>query len=580
MKTLSREAILRMVGNGTSYSGGSSGGVGVDLSGYATEKWVDENYLSIEFFGRLFKAYNGGTEVLPNDAQSTIDNIRAMFGFWTESYLSALGQNSSGGGGGGGTPLLEPLASINEAGLAAHPSASGQTIIWNGTAWVYGSAAGGGGSVTSIATGTGLTGGPITTNGTISIDSTYQGYISHGESAYQWMQSNPLSGYATQSWVNGLGFITQSNADNRYLRLTGGSLTGNLTMKGMNLVLGTAGTSSDDSGDIQFNYGGGYEKARIWVDNTPSTLQGPNYRVYDSSGTLLGTTRLALLTDNVGSATKLQTARTIWGQSFDGTANVSGGIDNASYIEFSQIAANAGHGGYIDFHYNGSTADYTSRIIEMASGKLNINSTLYAIAGGNVGVGTDSPAYKLDVSGAIHSTTGFRLDNNTNIQWKDSGGTYRTVMILNSGNTFAIGYNIRTAGYTTDIQGGNITFAVNNSSRTEAMEIDSAGRVYVKQGTQGLRIGDGLLTWDSTNNALKVQRISGGSVVAGNFYATGGVSALGFSSIGSSPSFDSVTAAEKVTSPKFYLDASRYIYLDNGTLKYYNGTSSQTIALT
>lgn len=34
--------------------------------------------------------------------------------------------------------------------------------------------------------------------------------------------------------------------------------------------------------------------------------------------------------------------------------------------------SNAAHGGYIDFHYNGSTADYTSRIIESASGKLNL----------------------------------------------------------------------------------------------------------------------------------------------------------------------------------------------------------------
>ena len=38
--------------------------------------------------------------------------------------------------------------------------------------------------VTSVATGTGLTGGTITSTGTISINSTYQTYISHGESAY------------------------------------------------------------------------------------------------------------------------------------------------------------------------------------------------------------------------------------------------------------------------------------------------------------------------------------------------------------------------------------------------------------
>lgn len=41
-------------------------------------------------------------------------------------------------------------------------------------------------------------------------------------------------------------------------------------------------------------------------------------------------------------------------------------------IEFS-TGSSAGYGGYIDFHFNGSTADYTSRIIESASGTISIN---------------------------------------------------------------------------------------------------------------------------------------------------------------------------------------------------------------
>ena len=40
------------------------------------------------------------------------------------------------------------------------------------------------GTVTSVAAGTGLTGGTITGSGTISIDATYLGYIAHGENAY------------------------------------------------------------------------------------------------------------------------------------------------------------------------------------------------------------------------------------------------------------------------------------------------------------------------------------------------------------------------------------------------------------
>ena len=44
----------------------------------------------------------------------------------------------------------------------------------------------------------------------------------------------------------------------------------------------------------------------------------------------------------------------------------------AKSIEFNQNSGET-HGGYIDFHYAGSTKDYTSRIIESDEGKLNIN---------------------------------------------------------------------------------------------------------------------------------------------------------------------------------------------------------------
>lgn len=44
---------------------------------------------------------------------------------------------------------------------------------------------------------------------------------------------------------------------------------------------------------------------------------------------------LALTSDNVASATKLQTPRTIWGQSFDGTGNVSGALSGATTISAS-----------------------------------------------------------------------------------------------------------------------------------------------------------------------------------------------------------------------------------------------------
>ena len=63
----------------------------------------------------------------------------------------------------------------------------------------------------------------------------------------------------------------------------------------------------------------------------------------------------------------------MWGNNFDGSAAITGAITGTPSIEFKPAATTSNNGGYLDFHYNQSTADYTSRIIESASGTLSIN---------------------------------------------------------------------------------------------------------------------------------------------------------------------------------------------------------------
>ena len=105
---------------------------------------------------------------------------------------------------------------------------------------------------------------------------------------------------------------------------------------GGDVVLGTPSSSSDDSGDIVWNYGNGKEKARLWQDNTYTAKAGPTYRIYKSDGTALYNGRLPLadgtsasgtwgisITGNAATATKLATARNINGVSFDGSANIT-----------------------------------------------------------------------------------------------------------------------------------------------------------------------------------------------------------------------------------------------------------------
>lgn len=66
---------------------------------------------------------------------------------------------------------------------------------------------------------------------------------------------------------------------------------------------------------------------------------------------------LAYLHDNVASATKLQTARSIWGQSFNGTANVSGSITGVDNITMSNNS----------YLYGKNTSGTAIQLIAMAS---------------------------------------------------------------------------------------------------------------------------------------------------------------------------------------------------------------------
>ena len=226
MKQLSRLGIQRMIdGAGSTYNSGFGGGD--SIAGMATEAWVNGNFVSIEFFSKLFQAYGPAEEegdpdvaVNPNDLESTISNIKAQFGLWTEQYLSALGL---GDGGGGGTQLNEPLNSINTAGLADHPSGSGQTIVWNGSAWVYGTA-GGAVGVTSVAmsmpTGFTVTGTPITSSGTLAV--TFASGYSLPTDAKQtnWDTAYGWGNHATAGYAMATDVYSKTDADGRFLTIS------------------------------------------------------------------------------------------------------------------------------------------------------------------------------------------------------------------------------------------------------------------------------------------------------------------------------------------------------------------------
>lgn len=179
---------------------------------------------------------------------------------------------------------------------------------------------------------------------------------------------------------------------------------------------------------------------------------------------------------NASSATKLMTARTIWGQNFDGTQNVSGNMtdvgdiymnldrkivmkdtnrNNLNVLHLSNT--NNLHIGYDTAAKGYNTYINSNEIYFRTSSSLT--ERMKIASNGNVGIGTTNPGFKLEIRGAS-PLLGFKADGTANVSCTyiegyhaNNGTTFRIVeststdLWLQYGKNSVASYNFHLSGY-------------------------------------------------------------------------------------------------------------------------------------
>lgn len=254
-----------------------------------------------------------------------------------------------------------------------------------------------------------------------------------------------------------------------------------------------------------------------------------------SDNILVGNNTIAYINSNVASATKLQTARLLWGQSFDGTANVTGELKNVTRV------SNATNSNL--FLGNSDGTGWVQSINLCASA----GTVYWSLRNTGVGhfrrinlgdVENDDSNYRLAIAGSIYMNGNiispfFRVDySSTNPYYsltKDSKiayfQLYDTKAYLGFGKNNSI--NIT--------QDGKVGIGIGTTNPSYNLHVGGSGYFSGSITTSGniatggqdgafVRVGNVYLQYDATNNAIKVVKYDGSSA---NLYATGGLSAKG-----------------------------------------------------
>lgn len=250
-----------------------------------------------------------------------------------------------------------------------------------------------------------------------------------------------------------------------------------------------------------------------------------------------GTYRYIIHTGNVGdynagSATKLQTARTIWGQSFDGTGNVSGALSGVTNINSTLYINSSGNvtigdsnlaGTNYKLYVDGNVAAVASDATPRSFRAQNTNGTISLLSStnrgvydstnsrwliatdgtnswlscGSIGIGTETPEYNLDVNGTVRSNT-LRVVNNCYITGSTEIGGRLTMTGTENSTVATIAFSRANANYIVVPSGGSLSIAAGESSLAASVaQFNASGYNLISKGATRV---DGALTISGTDS--------------------------------------------------------------------------------
>ena len=305
----------------------------------------DRRYVKIDFFERLLTVHNGNNIIstngsFPQDASSV--NIEAMFGFWTEQFLSARGLGPSGGG--GGLNLNEPLLSINN--LRSNPSAAGQTLVWRGGSkgWEYGAAGADPAQIQSIVNSTLSAyrwwGRPADANNSVIGDMTNVGDISFQASG---KNIGGLVFFDTTYHHVGIGsapFVPSTGQTGYTLDVTGNIRA---TQTSWFPAIELRGTQESPNTYIDFHYGTIENDYTNRIIEEQETVGGNEYR-YLRVRTAAGKAGLVIGNSTNGDYIKIGGATLSW-DSTNSALKIDTGVYSDSFVSAHGLGPSGGGGG-------------------------------------------------------------------------------------------------------------------------------------------------------------------------------------------------------------------------------------------